>query len=631
MTLGSKSKTIEAGGNSTVFAYDTRGNLVIVTNPRTFTTTYQYDAYSRRTNETTPGGNVTRLTYDRNGNVATRTDANGNLTTYTYDKLNRVTKVTYPGSVVVTDQYDANGNVVQVVGFGYTRTETWDARDRATSTVDNYGPFAKTQGYQYDADSHRNRLTYSDNSYATYFYNSAGWQTYENDSDGPSWSFSYDNDGRRTTETYPNGAVTTTKYDKASRVTNIWTNRSGSVLESFAYTYDKSGNRLSMIEANGSSANYRYDNLYRLVNESYSNGRSIGYTYDADGNRLTSREIKVGGSLVVTTFTFGKEDQLLKAAIAGGATTTYTYDKNGNEKTSVTGSITVTYAFDIENRLTSVTTSSGTTSYAYSVDGRRLKRVSGGTTTYFGNDPMSPSRMDDTTEEYTSTGTKTTTYLHGIGVDELLGYKTTTWYEYHEDALGSVTRLTDSAGATASTYRYDAFGAIRGQSGSDNTFGFTSRESEAALGLYYNRARYYNPTTGRFGSKDPAGMVNEANVYAYGENNPVNRADPSGLYTFESRAVFCWWWWSGWSLVQSCVYWFKATLTESETQQLMALLTIGVGVAWAASIIIPPIGWLAAGLTITIGIIWYVDSLGGNRGIYIEGIWPPLVYGIWHN
>ncbi|OLB13563.1 MAG: hypothetical protein AUH07_06085 [Gemmatimonadetes bacterium 13_2_20CM_70_9] len=534
VTLGSKSKTIEAGGNSTVFGYDTRGNLLTVTNPRLFTTTYQYDAYSRRTNETTPGGNATRITYDRNGKVATRNDANGNLTTYAYDKLNRVTKATYPGSVVVTTGYDANGNIVQVAGFGYTRTETWDARDRATSTVDNYGSFTKTFGYFYDPDSHRTRLTYSDTSYATYFFNAAGWQAYENHSDGPSWSFGYDNDGRRITETYPNGAVTTTKYDKASRVTNIWTNRSGSVLESFAYTFDKAGNRLSMTEANRSWANYRYDNLYRLLNESYSNGRSIGYTYDADGNRLTSREIKVGGSLVVTTDTYGKEDQLLKAVITGGATTTtYTYDKNGNVKTTVTGSATTAYGYDIENRLASVTTSSSTTTYAYSAEGRRLKRVLAGTTTFFGNDPVSPSRVDDTIEEYTSTGTKTTTYLHGLRVDELLGYKTTAWSSYHRDALGSVTRLTDPAGTTSSTYRYDAFGAIRAQTGSSNTYGFTSRENEATL-MYY-RSRYYDPSAGRFTSSDSAGRCGGYNRYAYVSDNPANRIDPGGRWAMPSH------------------------------------------------------------------------------------------------
>src|SRR3989454_3746450 len=646
VTLAKTSKTIEAGGNSTALGYDTRWNLVTVTNPRLLTTTYQYDAYSRRTNVTTPGGNVTRLTYDRNGNIVTRTDANGNLTTYVYDKLNRMTKATYPGSVVVTTAYDANGKVVQFVGLGYTRTETWDARDRATSTVDNYGSFTKTQGIQYDPDSHRTRLTYSDSSYATYFYNAAGWQTYENHSDGPSWSFGYDNDGRRTTETYPNGAVTTTKYDKASRVTNIWTNRSGSVLESFAYTYDKAGNRLSMTEANGSWAKYSYDNLYRLLNESYSNGRSIGYTYDADGNRLASREVKVGGSLVVTTDSYGKEGQLVKAVITGGATTTYTYDKNGNEKTSVTGSSTTTFVYDIENRLTSVTTSSSTTAYGYSADGRRLKRVSAGTTTYFGNDPVSPSRMGDTIEEYTSTGTKTATYLHGIGVDELLGYKSTLWYDYHGDALGSVTRLTDSAGSSVSTYRYDAFGATRSQIGSSNTFGFTSREDEANLGLYYNRARYYAPGLGRFLGGDPAGQG-----YVYAQDSPTNLVDPSGMATWWSYTYcqsFLWW--------NNCWMWWKATFTESEFREVMYWLYLGgVGASLISSLVFGDLvanaaAWGIATATLlavasTIGWVFFgyggallwletIDKWGGNTGVYVAGEMyngvPQWSY-LWHN
>jgi RHS repeat-associated protein len=142
--------------------------------------------------------------------------------------------------------------------------------------------------------------------------------------------------------------------------------------------------------------------------------------------------------------------------------------------------------------------------FGYASDGRRMSRASGGATTYFGNDPVSPGGYDDTIEDYDSAGTRTATYLHGTRGDELLGYKTASWSSYHTDALGSVTRLTNASGTT-STYRYDAFGGIRSQTGSGNTYGFASRESETGAGLYYNRARSYDPTSGRFLSKDSMG------------------------------------------------------------------------------------------------------------------------------
>jgi RHS repeat-associated protein len=94
------------------------------------------------------------------------------------------------------------------------------------------------------------------------------------------------------------------------------------------------------------------------------------------------------------------------------------------------------------------------------------------------------------------------------------------------DALGSVTRLTDTTGATASTYRYDAFGTIRSQTGSSNTYGFSSRENEATL--MYFRTRYYDPSVGRFTSSDSARLCGGYNHYAYVDNNPANKIDPSG-------------------------------------------------------------------------------------------------------
>ena len=123
-------------------------------------------------------------------------------------------------------------------------------------------------------------------------------------------------------------------------------------------------------------------------------------------------------------------------------------------------------------------------------------------------------------------GSKTTTYVHGIGVDEMLGYQTTTWSSYSEDALASVTRLTDSVGVTLSTYRYDAFGVVRGQTGPGNAYGYASRENDGSI-MYY-RSRYYDQSAGRFTTSDPIGLCGGYNRYAYVGNNPASRSDPSG-------------------------------------------------------------------------------------------------------
>jgi RHS repeat-associated protein len=107
---------------------------------------------------------------------------------------------------------------------------------------------------------------------------------------------------------------------------------------------------------------------------------------------------------------------------------------------------------------------------------------------------------------------------------------TTTYYS--QDGLGSVTSLTTSAGALGDPYTYDSFGEVAGSTGSiANRFQYTGREFDSETGLYYYRARYYDPSAGRFLNEDPlryfAGGVN---FYTYVGQNPVNLADPFGLY-----------------------------------------------------------------------------------------------------
>ena len=91
--------------------------------------------------------------------------------------------------------------------------------------------------------------------------------------------------------------------------------------------------------------------------------------------------------------------------------------------------------------------------------------------------------------------------------------------------------LSDGLGTTLETqYRYEPYGKTRvlGQA-SRNTQQYTGRENDAT-GLYYYRARYYDPGTGRFVSPDPIGWAaGQTNGYAYVGGDPFGYRDPLGL------------------------------------------------------------------------------------------------------
>jgi len=81
---------------------------------------------------------------------------------------------------------------------------------------------------------------------------------------------------------------------------------------------------------------------------------------------------------------------------------------------------------------------------------------------------------------------------------------TTDYYE--ADGLGSITSLTATNGSLAQSYAYDSFGNSTNSTGSvTNFFRYAAREFDTEAGLYYYRARYYDPASGRFASEDPLG------------------------------------------------------------------------------------------------------------------------------
>jgi type VI secretion system secreted protein VgrG len=227
--------------------------------------------------------------------------------------------------------------------------------------------------------------------------------------------------------------------------------------------------------------------------------------------------------------------------------TAYQYDYNGN----LTGKDDWTYAYDYENRLVRATkTELGgikTVSFKYDPFGRRIEKrveeIADGrvearafTYVYDNEDIILEYRTgaDEADDDHRDRGrVKVSRFVHGPGIDAPLAMEQKgTIYYYHADGLGSIVNLTDQCGRVVQSYDYDSFGNMQRRGGEvKQPYGYTGREWDKELGLYYYRARYYDPAAGRFIGKDPIGFAGgDVNLYRYVQNNPVNWIDPLGLF-----------------------------------------------------------------------------------------------------
>jgi RHS repeat-associated protein len=294
-------------------------------------------------------------------------------------------------------------------------------------------------------------------------------------------------------------------------------NKGATTIDGALYSYDAVGNRQSKTDKlTNIVSNYAYDPLYELTRVTQGASTVESYSFDAVGNRLTS--------LNVSSYTSNNSNELTNQPGV-----TYMYDNNGNVISKADGTGTTAYSWDFEDRLTRITLPGGSqVNFKYDPMGRRIqKSASSGTTNYIYDGV-------NVLEEVGTTGALVSRYTHGPGIDEplaLLRSGTTSYYE--ADGLGSVTSLSNSSGALVSTNVYDSFGKLTSSGGTIiNPYRFTGRELDSETGLYYYRARYYDPSIGRFINEDPIGFAGGFNFYAYVRNNPINWVDPLGLKVY---------------------------------------------------------------------------------------------------
>jgi RHS repeat-associated protein len=545
-------KTIYNDTTFTTNTYDGPGNLASVTDQAGNTVQYTYDAANQlasviQVNHPDPAHNTTSYAYDPNGNLLTSTDANGHLTQTPYNALNELTSTALPdGALTETRTYDYAGNLFSLLNFnGKTTGYGYDPQNRLLSKTPDPTLNETAESFTYTATGKRaamtdtsgltsygydtlDRLTSKATQWGTlsYTYDSAGnvatmtssntngisvGYTYDElnrlasvvdnhlTANHNTTSYTYDPASNLGTVTYPNGLSSTFQYDTLNRLT---------ALNGYSYQLGATGNRQSATEPGGRAANWSYDGIYRLTNETDSAHGVVSYGLDPVGNRLSQTSSIAG--IPTGSFGYDADDRL----------STEQYDNNGN--TIVSGART--FAYDFENRLKSM--NNGAVTLLYDADGNRV----GKNTTRYLVDDLNPTGYAQVVEELTGS-TVTRRYTYGLQRISQTQSGTTSFYGY--DGFGSVRQLTDTTGAVTDTYDYDAWGNTVNVTGSTpNVYRYRGEQYDPDLNLYYLRARYFNPLTGRFLSRDPADGERSdprtLNKYLYAGGDPVNATDPSG-------------------------------------------------------------------------------------------------------
>ncbi|MDA8383507.1 MAG: RHS repeat protein [Betaproteobacteria bacterium] len=582
-------------GNTTTYSYDADRNLVSVTDPLGRVTRFTYTPSGKLATMTDPNGNTTTWTRDLEGRVIAKTYADGKGSTFAYDNASRLVSVTdalgqtrnysydradlltgvsYANAVnptaAVTYTYDpyysrliGMSDGLGTTSFQYVPAGSPGALELASVA----GPFGAndTVGYAYDA---LGRVIQRTTDVQTDFgYDALGRLSVESNPLG-TFHYRYLGDTSQVTGrslSLPDGADglgLTARYDdnlgdrQLRRLTYRVADR-GRLVAELTYTHsaehlltsasvlaawdpgmrqddqgngddDKGhsdGDHLAWAGADGqnhggalSRQRYDYDAAYRLT-EVREHGRRIAERYDYDA---ADNLVGVTGSPSSFTAAANALNQL--DTVNGRA---WQYDADGH----LLNDGTRQYAWDAAGRLVSVTdlATGNKTTYAYDGLGRRLAidtqgaNGAGAGTDYLWCGAAVCQARDGSgavMADYYSQGEVS----HGQAL------------YYVRDQLGSVIGVTDGHGKVLGSARYSAYGALAASSGMQPAFGFAGMLRDPSTGLYLTQYREYDPSVGRWLSRDPIGEAGGENIYAYVNGSPVNQVDPSGLFMIYAHA-----------------------------------------------------------------------------------------------
>jgi RHS repeat-associated protein len=355
--------------------------------------------------------------------------------------------------------------------------------------------------------------------------------------------FQYNIDGAPTKTEFWNGVTEVKQYDEHGRLASVeQLNSAQTTLHKYTYKRDLFGRIARVDELGGSATEYRYDAKGRLDREKRSivglGSTTVDYQYDAAGNRV--RRVSSDGT--ITTFVYDSFGQLVFER-TGSVETNYTYDLRGNlVSRSTSADVHDQLTWNAQGLLSRVRSTRGNSvtvvEYEYDHSGNRISRTEDGRKVSYLIDTTRP--HSQVLAEYSAEGLLVS-YTYGSDRISQTGESGTLVFLH--DSHSGTRELRSEQNEVVASFRYDAFGNVVEQLGGNKTNALYRAEFRDPLTGFDNlRARNYDPTTGRFVSRDQVetefhDLVNFSR-YQYVGGDPVNRSDPSGeFFSFVEHLV----------------------------------------------------------------------------------------------